>query len=105
MTVYIAREASKLWRKVCVETSVELQLLAEKWKLLFAGLMFQSVSIYYISMRYTVNLVVFFIDKKLPGCKTSLVVSKQRQRMQVNGTHGDDGNHVHSESAVNGVNR
>ncbi|RWW77545.1 hypothetical protein BHE74_00014292 [Ensete ventricosum] len=38
-------------------------------------------------------------------CKTSLVVSKQRQRMQVNGTHGDDGNHVHSESAVNGVNR
>lgn len=37
--------------------------------------------------------------------QTSLVVSKQRQRMQVNGTHGDDGNHVHSESAVNGVNR
>ncbi|KAJ8476705.1 hypothetical protein OPV22_020432 [Ensete ventricosum] len=43
MTVYIAREASKLWRKVCVETSVELQLLAEKWKLLFAGLMFQYI--------------------------------------------------------------
>ncbi|CAL9119582.1 unnamed protein product [Musa textilis] len=43
MTVYIAREASKLWRKVCVETSVELQLLAEKWKLLLTGLMFQYI--------------------------------------------------------------
>ncbi|URE11291.1 phosphatidic acid phosphatase-related [Musa troglodytarum] len=36
-------EASKLWRKVCVETSVELQLLAEKWKLLLTGLMFQYI--------------------------------------------------------------
>ncbi|CAL9055141.1 unnamed protein product [Musa banksii] len=43
MTVYIAREASKLWRKVCVETSVELQLLAEKWKLLLTGLLFQYI--------------------------------------------------------------
>ncbi|RWW79465.1 hypothetical protein BHE74_00012251 [Ensete ventricosum] len=68
MTLYITREASKvlpshdpsvllvfsffatflkpflplqLWRKVYVETSVELQLLAEKWKLLLAGLVFQ----------------------------------------------------------------
>ncbi|CAL9120783.1 unnamed protein product [Musa acuminata subsp. burmannicoides] len=70
MTLYITREASKvlpshnpsvllffsffatflkpflllqLWRKVCVETSVELQLLVEKWKLLLAGLVFQYI--------------------------------------------------------------
>ncbi|WOL02004.1 hypothetical protein Cni_G10723 [Canna indica] len=43
MTLYIAREASKLWRKVCMETSVEIQLLMEKWRLLLAGLVFQYV--------------------------------------------------------------
>ncbi|KAG1337794.1 phosphatidylinositol:ceramide inositolphosphotransferase [Cocos nucifera] len=43
MTLYIARESSKLWRKVCMETSVELQLLLEKWKLLLAGLVFQYI--------------------------------------------------------------
>ncbi|XP_010923177.1 phosphatidylinositol:ceramide inositolphosphotransferase isoform X1 [Elaeis guineensis] len=43
MTLYIAREGSKLWRKVCMETSVELQLLLEKWKLLLAGLIFQYI--------------------------------------------------------------
>nr|XP_009388025.1 PREDICTED: phosphatidylinositol:ceramide inositolphosphotransferase-like isoform X2 [Musa acuminata subsp. malaccensis] len=284
MKVYIAREASKLWRKVCVETSVELQLLAEKWKLLLTGLLFQYIhglaarGVHYLhrpgptlqdlgymilpelgrergyiseslftivflsfvlwtfhpfvyhskrfytvllwwrilaflvasqllriitfystqlpgpnyhcregsklarlpppesiaevllinfphgviygcgdlifsshmiftlvfvrtyhkygSKRYTVNLVVFFIDKKLPEMPdrstgsqpmlplnikekdgkpreenlkllngNSVDTADWRQRMQVNGTHGDDGNHVHSESAVNGVNR
>ncbi|XP_064968802.1 phosphatidylinositol:ceramide inositolphosphotransferase-like isoform X2 [Musa acuminata AAA Group] len=284
MTVYIAREASKLWRKVCVETSVELQLLAEKWKLLLTGLLFQYIhglaarGVHYLhrpgptlqdlgymilpelgrergyiseslftfvflsfvlwtfhpfvyhskrfytvllwwrilaflvasqllriitfystqlpgpnyhcregsklarlpppesiaevllinfphgviygcgdlifsshmiftlvfvrtyhkygSKRYTVNLVVFLIDKKLPEMPdrstgsqpmlplnikekdgkpreenlkllngNSVDTADWRQRMQVNGTHGDDGNHVHSESAVNGVNR
>ncbi|KAJ4795823.1 Phosphatidylinositol:ceramide inositolphosphotransferase 1 [Rhynchospora pubera] len=43
MTFYIAREASKLWRKVCMETTVEVHLLMEKWKLLLAGLLFQYV--------------------------------------------------------------
>ncbi|MQL68144.1 hypothetical protein Taro_000408, partial [Colocasia esculenta] len=33
----------KLWRKVTMELSVELQLLAEKWKLLLAGLIFQYI--------------------------------------------------------------
>ena len=41
MAIYIAREATKLWRKVCAETSVELQLLFEKWHLLLAGIVFQ----------------------------------------------------------------
>lgn len=43
MAIYIAREASKLWRKVCAETSVELQLLFEKWHLLLAGIVFQYI--------------------------------------------------------------
>ncbi|VAH66209.1 unnamed protein product [Triticum turgidum subsp. durum] len=43
MTIYIAREATKLWRKVCAETSVELQLLFEKWHLLLAGIVFQYI--------------------------------------------------------------
>ncbi|KAG9453242.1 hypothetical protein H6P81_006146 [Aristolochia fimbriata] len=43
MTVYVAREGSKLWRRVCMETSIELQLLAEKWKLILAGLVFQYI--------------------------------------------------------------
>ncbi|KAF3334089.1 phosphatidylinositol:ceramide inositolphosphotransferase-like isoform X2 [Carex littledalei] len=43
MTFYIAREASKLWRKVCMETTVEVQLLMEKWRLLLAGLLFQYI--------------------------------------------------------------
>nr|XP_010905967.1 phosphatidylinositol:ceramide inositolphosphotransferase isoform X2 [Elaeis guineensis] len=43
MTLYIAREGSKLWRKISIETSVELQLLLEKWKLVLAGLVFQYI--------------------------------------------------------------
>ncbi|KAF0923974.1 hypothetical protein E2562_007793 [Oryza meyeriana var. granulata] len=43
MTIYIAREASKVWRKVTTETSVELALLREKWGLLLAGVVFQYV--------------------------------------------------------------
>ncbi|KAK3165972.1 hypothetical protein QOZ80_1AG0039990 [Eleusine coracana subsp. coracana] len=43
MTVYVAREATKLWRKVSAETAVELQLLFEKWRLLLAGLVFQYI--------------------------------------------------------------
>jgi hypothetical protein len=41
--MYIAREASKVWRKVTAEISVELQLLREKWGLLLAGLIFQYI--------------------------------------------------------------
>ncbi|KAF6161006.1 hypothetical protein GIB67_007647 [Kingdonia uniflora] len=43
MTLYIAREASKLWKRICMEISIEIPLLAEKWKLLLAGLLFQYV--------------------------------------------------------------
>ncbi|XP_064969663.1 phosphatidylinositol:ceramide inositolphosphotransferase-like isoform X3 [Musa acuminata AAA Group] len=43
MTLYIGREAPKLWRKICMETYVELQLFMEKWKLLLAGLIFQYI--------------------------------------------------------------
>ncbi|URD94149.1 phosphatidic acid phosphatase-related [Musa troglodytarum] len=35
--------AKQLWRKVCIETSVELQLLMEKWRLLLAGIIFQYI--------------------------------------------------------------
>jgi len=42
-TMYIAREATKLWRKVSAETTAELQLLLEKWQLLLAGLVFQYI--------------------------------------------------------------
>ncbi|XP_039145475.1 phosphatidylinositol:ceramide inositolphosphotransferase [Dioscorea cayenensis subsp. rotundata] len=43
MTMYIAREVSKLWKKVCMETAVEWKLFKEKWKLLLAGLVFQYI--------------------------------------------------------------
>ncbi|XP_077216867.1 phosphatidylinositol:ceramide inositolphosphotransferase 1-like [Tasmannia lanceolata] len=43
MTFYLAREASKLWRRISLEFSVELHLLAEKWKLLLAGVIFQYI--------------------------------------------------------------
>uniref|UniRef100_A0A1D1ZGZ9 Phosphatidylinositol:ceramide inositolphosphotransferase n=1 Tax=Anthurium amnicola TaxID=1678845 RepID=A0A1D1ZGZ9_9ARAE len=43
MTMYVAREASKLWRKVAMELFVELQLLAEKWKIILACLIFQYI--------------------------------------------------------------
>ncbi|XP_072959515.1 phosphatidylinositol:ceramide inositolphosphotransferase-like [Typha angustifolia] len=41
MTLYVAREASKLGRKVSAEISIEIQLLLEKWKFLLAGLICQ----------------------------------------------------------------
>lgn len=33
--------SAQLWRRVCAETTLELQLLLEKWQLLLAGLVFQ----------------------------------------------------------------
>ncbi|ONM36400.1 Phosphatidylinositol:ceramide inositolphosphotransferase 1 [Zea mays] len=41
--MYVARESTKLWRRVCAETTAELQLLFEKWQLLLAGLVFQYI--------------------------------------------------------------
>ncbi|MCO5572383.1 hypothetical protein L7F22_026136 [Adiantum nelumboides] len=39
--MYIARETSKIWRRVCMEYSVEWPLLKERWKFLLFGLFFQ----------------------------------------------------------------
>lgn len=43
MTLYIGREASKLWKRICAETTTEINLLAENWKYLLAGLIFQYI--------------------------------------------------------------
>ena len=39
----------QLWRKVSAETTVELQLLFEKWRLLLAGIVFQ---VNLVSLKY-----------------------------------------------------
>ncbi|KAF5744549.1 Inositol phosphorylceramide synthase 3 isoform 1 [Tripterygium wilfordii] len=44
MPVFVdPREAPKLWRKVCTETSIEISLLSENWKFLLAGIVFQYI--------------------------------------------------------------
>lgn len=43
MSFYIGRESSKLWKRICAETTTELNLLAENWKYLLAGLVFQYI--------------------------------------------------------------
>lgn len=43
MSFYIGRESSKLWKRICAETTTELNLLAENWKYLLAGLIFQYI--------------------------------------------------------------
>eukprot|EP00262_Sarcandra_glabra_P020131 TRINITY_DN791_c0_g1_i3.p1 TRINITY_DN791_c0_g1~~TRINITY_DN791_c0_g1_i3.p1 ORF type:complete len:315 (-),score=35.73 TRINITY_DN791_c0_g1_i3:363-1307(-) len=43
MTLYVAREASKIWRRLLMEVSIEIRLLAENWKYLLAGLVFQYI--------------------------------------------------------------
>ncbi|KAH7865715.1 hypothetical protein Vadar_010242 [Vaccinium darrowii] len=43
MSLYIGREASKLWKRICAETTTEINLLAENWKYLFAGIIFQYI--------------------------------------------------------------
>uniref|UniRef100_A0A2P2M407 Phosphatidylinositol:ceramide inositolphosphotransferase 1-like n=1 Tax=Rhizophora mucronata TaxID=61149 RepID=A0A2P2M407_RHIMU len=43
MTLYIGREASKLWKRICAETNTEINLLAEHWKYILAGLIFQYI--------------------------------------------------------------
>ncbi|XP_056176091.1 phosphatidylinositol:ceramide inositolphosphotransferase 1 isoform X2 [Syzygium oleosum] len=43
MPLYVRREASKLWRKIWSEVSIEISLLAENWKYLLGGLVFQYI--------------------------------------------------------------
>uniref|UniRef100_A0A7N0RHI1 Sphingomyelin synthase-like domain-containing protein n=1 Tax=Kalanchoe fedtschenkoi TaxID=63787 RepID=A0A7N0RHI1_KALFE len=43
MTLYISREASKLWKRLWAEITTEINLLAENWKYLLAGLIFQYI--------------------------------------------------------------
>ncbi|XP_023522059.1 phosphatidylinositol:ceramide inositolphosphotransferase 1 isoform X1 [Cucurbita pepo subsp. pepo] len=43
MTVHLSLEASKLWRKICVEASIEVSLLAGSWKYILAGVVFQYI--------------------------------------------------------------
>ncbi|CAM8976968.1 unnamed protein product [Rhodiola kirilowii] len=43
MTIYIGREASKLWRRFCAETATEINLLAQNWKYILGGLILQYV--------------------------------------------------------------
>lgn len=43
MSLYINREASKLWKRISAETTTEINLLAENWKYLLAGLIFQYI--------------------------------------------------------------
>ncbi|KAK7286860.1 hypothetical protein RJT34_22172 [Clitoria ternatea] len=43
MSFYIGREASKLWKRICAEITTEINLLAENWKYLLAGLVFQYI--------------------------------------------------------------
>ncbi|XP_011077608.1 phosphatidylinositol:ceramide inositolphosphotransferase 1 [Sesamum indicum] len=41
MSFYIGREASKLWKRICSETATEIKLLAQNWKYILGGIIFQ----------------------------------------------------------------
>ncbi|XP_071910372.1 phosphatidylinositol:ceramide inositolphosphotransferase 1-like isoform X2 [Coffea arabica] len=43
MSLYIRREAAKLWKRLCAEISTEINLLAENWMYILAGLIFQYI--------------------------------------------------------------
>ncbi|KNA05258.1 hypothetical protein SOVF_192130 [Spinacia oleracea] len=43
MSLYIGREASKLWKRFCAEISIEFNLLLEHWKYILGGLVFQYI--------------------------------------------------------------
>ncbi|GAB4833903.1 Phosphatidylinositol:ceramide inositolphosphotransferase 1 [Ancistrocladus abbreviatus] len=43
MSLYVGREASKLWKRVCAEISTEIQLLFDNWKYILGGLIFQYI--------------------------------------------------------------
>ncbi|XP_073311050.1 phosphatidylinositol:ceramide inositolphosphotransferase 2-like [Primulina huaijiensis] len=40
---YIGREASKLWKRICAETTTEIKLLAENWKYILGGIICQYI--------------------------------------------------------------
>lgn len=43
MSLYIGREASKLWKRVCAEIATEINLLVENWKYILGGLICQYI--------------------------------------------------------------
>lgn len=43
MSLYIGREASKLWKRFCAEITTELNLLAESWKYILGGIICQYI--------------------------------------------------------------
>ncbi|KAM7526417.1 hypothetical protein LguiA_016319 [Lonicera macranthoides] len=43
MSLYIGREASKLWKRICAEATTEINLLAENWKYVLGGLICQYI--------------------------------------------------------------
>ncbi|XP_055809198.1 phosphatidylinositol:ceramide inositolphosphotransferase 1-like isoform X1 [Solanum dulcamara] len=43
MSFYIGHEAPKLWKRICAETITEINLLAENWKYILGGLIFQYI--------------------------------------------------------------
>ncbi|XP_009627923.1 phosphatidylinositol:ceramide inositolphosphotransferase 1-like isoform X1 [Nicotiana tabacum] len=43
MSLYIGRQASKLWKRICSETTTEIKLLTENWKYILGGLIFQYI--------------------------------------------------------------
>jgi hypothetical protein len=43
MSLYINREASKLWKRLCAEFTTEITLLAENWKYILGGLICQYI--------------------------------------------------------------
>ncbi|PHT36576.1 hypothetical protein CQW23_24276 [Capsicum baccatum] len=43
MSLYIGREAPKLWKRICTETTIEINLLAENWKYILGGVIFQYI--------------------------------------------------------------
>ncbi|KAJ8533838.1 hypothetical protein K7X08_007162 [Anisodus acutangulus] len=50
MSFYIGREASKLWKRICAETAIEINLLAENWKHILGGLIYILINLYFIHM-------------------------------------------------------
>jgi hypothetical protein len=43
MSFYVGREASKIWKRFCAETTTEINLLAENWKYILGGLILQYI--------------------------------------------------------------
>ncbi|KAF9665136.1 hypothetical protein SADUNF_Sadunf16G0090700 [Salix dunnii] len=52
MTLYIGREASKLWKRMCAETTTEINLLADNWKYILTGLILQLDAYALTSVSY-----------------------------------------------------